>query len=33
MAFGPDGALHVSNIGFGAPPVGMGEVREIEFDH
>jgi SMP-30/Gluconolactonase/LRE-like region len=32
MTFGPDGNLYVSNIGFGAPPTGMGEVRKIELD-
>ena len=30
MTFGPDGALYVSNIGFGAPPIGLGEIRRIE---
>ncbi len=30
MTIGPDGALYVSNVGFGAPPVGLGEVRKIE---
>jgi hypothetical protein len=29
MTFGPDGALYVSNVGFGPPPVGMGEVVRI----
>jgi hypothetical protein len=23
MTFGPDGALYVSNYGFGPPPVGL----------
>jgi hypothetical protein len=32
MTFGPDGALYVSNNGFGYPP-GGGEVVRIEFDH
>jgi hypothetical protein len=32
MTFGPDGALYVSNKGFGYPP-GMGEVVRIAFDH
>jgi hypothetical protein len=31
MTFGPDGALYVSNIGFGPPPSGMGQVLKIEF--
>jgi hypothetical protein len=29
MTFGPDDALHVSNVGFGPPPVGMGEILRI----
>jgi len=29
MTFGPDGALYVSNWGFGAPPVGMGQILRI----
>ncbi|HEY2800791.1 MAG TPA: ScyD/ScyE family protein [Chthoniobacterales bacterium] len=29
MTLGPDGALYVSNVGFGPPPVGMGEVLKI----
>ena len=29
MTFGPDGALYVSNVGFGPPPVGMGQVVRI----
>ena len=29
MTFGPDGALYVSNFGFGLPP-GSGEIRRIE---
>jgi hypothetical protein len=32
MTFGPDGALYVSNKGFGYPP-RMGEVVRISFDH
>jgi hypothetical protein len=30
MTFGPDGALYVSNIGFGPPPVGLGQIVRIE---
>ncbi len=30
MTFGPDGNLYVSNVGFGPPPVGLGEVLKIE---
>jgi hypothetical protein len=29
MTFGADGALYVSNVGFGPPPVGLGEVLRI----
>ena len=30
MAIGPDGNVYVSNVGFGLPPVGAGEVLEID---
>jgi hypothetical protein len=29
MTFGPDGALYVSNVGFGPPPNGLGQVLRI----
>ncbi len=29
MTLGPDGALYVSNVGFGPPPVGLGQVLKI----
>ena len=29
MTFGPDGALYVSNVGFGPPPNGIGQVLRI----
>jgi hypothetical protein len=29
MTIGPDGALYVSNIGFGPPPNGLGQVLKI----
>jgi hypothetical protein len=29
MTFGPDGALYVSNVGFGPPPIGLGEILRI----
>lgn len=29
MTFGPDGALYVSNFGFGLPPVGLGQIVRI----
>jgi hypothetical protein len=29
MTIGPDGALYVSNLGFGAPPAGLGQVVKI----
>ena len=30
MTFGPDGALYISNFGFGLPPVGLGQIVRIE---
>jgi sugar lactone lactonase YvrE len=30
MTFGPDGDLYVSNVGFGPPPVGLGEILKIK---
>lgn len=30
MTLGPDGNLYVSNVGFGAPPVGQGQILKIE---
>jgi hypothetical protein len=30
MTLGPDGALYISNIGFGAPPIGLGQVVRVE---
>jgi len=30
MTFGPDGDLYVSNVGFGPPPVGLGEVVRVK---
>ncbi len=29
MTFGPDGALYVSNVGFGPPPVGLGQIVRV----
>jgi hypothetical protein len=29
MTMGPDGALYVSNVGFGPPPAGLGEILRI----
>jgi len=29
ITFGPDGALYVSNVGFGPPPAGLGEILKI----
>jgi len=26
MTFGPDGNLSISNVGSGAPPVGLGQI-------
>jgi len=30
MTFGPYGALYISNIGYGAPPVGAGQILKVE---
>lgn len=30
MTLGPDGNLYVSNVGFGPPPVGLGQVLKVE---
>jgi sugar lactone lactonase YvrE len=30
ITFGPDGAFYISNIGFGAPPVGEGQILKVE---
>jgi hypothetical protein len=32
MTLGPDGRLYVSNVGFGPPPVGLGQVLSIEIN-
>jgi sugar lactone lactonase YvrE len=32
MTLGPDGALYISNIGFGAPPVGAGQIVRVELE-
>src|SRR3977135_4395423 len=29
MTFGPDGDLYVSNVGFGPPPIGLGQIVRI----
>ena len=29
MTFGPDGNLYVANLGFGPPPVGLGQILKI----
>jgi hypothetical protein len=29
MTFGPDGHLSISNVGFGPPPVGLGEILKV----
>jgi hypothetical protein len=30
MTFGPDGLLYVSNVGFGPPPVGLGQIVRVK---
>ncbi|MGA7992133.1 MAG: ScyD/ScyE family protein [Thermoanaerobaculia bacterium] len=32
MTFGPDGALYVSNVGFGPPPMGLGQILKIRLE-
>ena len=32
MTFGPDGALYVSNVGFGPPPIGLGQILRVRID-
>jgi hypothetical protein len=32
MTFGSDGKLYVSNIGFGPPPVGLGQIVRIDVE-
>ena len=29
MTFGPDGALYISNMGFGFPPIGLGQILRV----
>jgi hypothetical protein len=31
MTFGPDGSLYISNIGFGPPPIGLGQILRVQF--
>jgi len=30
MTFGPEGALYISNIGFGPPPIGLGQILRVQ---
>jgi sugar lactone lactonase YvrE len=30
MTFGPDGALYISNVGFGRPPIGLGQILRVQ---
>ena len=30
ITFGPDGNLYISNVGFGAPPVGLGQILKVK---
>jgi hypothetical protein len=32
MTFSPEGDLYVSNVGFGAPPAGLGQILKIEME-
>ena len=29
MTFGPEGDLYISNVGFGPPPVGLGQILKV----
>jgi sugar lactone lactonase YvrE len=29
VTFGPDGNLYVANVGFGPPPIGLGQLLKI----
>ena len=33
MTFGPDGSLYISNVGFGPPPVGLGQILKVRLPH
>jgi len=33
MTFGPDGHLYISNVGFGPPPVGLGQILRVHLPH
>jgi hypothetical protein len=33
MTLGPDGDLYISNVGYGAPPIGLGQIIRVEIDH
>jgi hypothetical protein len=33
MTFGPDSALYVSNMGFGPPVPGLGEILRVAVRH
>ena len=30
LTLGPDGDLYISNVGFGAPPVGLGQILKVQ---
>jgi len=30
ITIGPDGNLYISNVGFGPPPVGLGEILKVQ---
>jgi len=33
MTIGPDGNLYVSNVGFGPPPIGLGQILKFDISH
>ena len=30
MTFGPDGAVYISNVGFGPPLIGLGQILRVQ---
>ncbi len=33
MTFGPEGDLYISNVGFGPPPIGLGQILRVHLPH
>ena len=32
MTLGPVGALYISNVGFGPPPIGLGQILRVQLE-